>query len=253
MILNMKDLRNRLELSILVADRVFLIGHHSPDFDAIGACIGLHELVNHYGKDAFIIVDDDPLRIEPGVKKIIDENYEKYHMISKKKSFSLIDSNSLLIVVDANKDYMISVGDSLNKFEKIFVIDHHEEGEGTILTEDSYISLEASSACEIVTRILNGHRMSVKELENQKELINKLIDYENYKESEYLSKQGRNLPLYIIGLATLTIACRYENKMSEVLFGMLLAVSIIANITYVVLLIKTIVRHEEVKKKIKNK
>ena len=104
-----------------------------------------------------------------------------------------------------------------------------------------------------ITEILNGHRMSVKELENQKELINKLIDYENYKESEYLSKQGRNLPLYIIGLATLTIACRYENKMSEVLFGMLLAVSIIANITYVVLLIKTIVRHEEVKKKIKNK
>ena len=41
--------------------------------------------------------------------------------------------------------------------------------------------------------------------------------------------------------------------MPEVLFGMLLAVSIIANITYVVLLIKTMVRHEEVKKKIKNK
>ena len=102
-----------------------------------------------------------------------------------------------------------------------------------------------------ITEILNGHRMSIKELENQKELIDKLIDYENYKESEYLSKQGKIFPLYILGIATLTIACRYENNMPEVLFGMLLAISIISNISYLILLIKTMVRHEEIKKKLK--
>ena len=41
-----------------------------------------------------------------------------------------------------------------------------------------------------ITEILNGHRMNIKELENQKELIDKLIDYENYKESEYKTKQA---------------------------------------------------------------
>ena len=102
-----------------------------------------------------------------------------------------------------------------------------------------------------ITEILNGHRMSIKELENQKELIDKLIDYENYKESEYLSKQGKIFPLYILGIATLTIACRYENNMPEVLFGMLLAISIISNISYLILLIKTMVRHEKIKKKLK--
>lgn len=101
-----------------------------------------------------------------------------------------------------------------------------------------------------VTEILNGHKMSIKELENQKELIDKLIDYENYKESVYLSKQGKLVPLYIIGHATLTIACRYEYNMPEVLFGMLLAISIISNITFVIFLVKNMVRYEEIKKKL---
>lgn len=101
-----------------------------------------------------------------------------------------------------------------------------------------------------ITEILNGHRMSIKELENQKELIDKLIEYENYKESVYLSKQGKLFPLYIIGLATLTVACRYEYNMSEVLFGILLAVSIISNITFVILLVKNMVKNEEIKKKL---
>ena len=101
-----------------------------------------------------------------------------------------------------------------------------------------------------IIEILNGHRMSIKELENQKELIDKLIDYENYKESVYLSKQGKLVPFYIIGLATLTVACRYEYNIPEVLFGMLLAVSMISNITFVILLVKNMVRHEEIKKKL---
>lgn len=101
-----------------------------------------------------------------------------------------------------------------------------------------------------ITEILNGHRMSIKELENQKELIDKLIDYENYKESVYLSKQGKLVPLYIIGLATLTLARKYENSIPEVLFGILLAVSMISNITFVILLIQNMVRYEEIKKKL---
>ena len=32
-----------------------------------------------------------------------------------------------------------------------------------------------------ITEILDGHKMSIKKLENQKELIDILIEYENYK------------------------------------------------------------------------
>ena len=95
--------------------------------------------------------------------------------------------------------------------------------------------------------------MNVKELENQKELIDKLIDYENYKESEYKTKQAKIIPLYIIGYATLIMVNRYENTMEEVIIGMLLATSIISNIAALILMLKNMVRHEEIKKKINNK
>lgn len=126
-------------------------------------------------------------------------------------------------------------------------ISHWENGRR--LPDISLLKLLSEEFEVSITEILNGHKMSIKELENQKDLIDKLIDYENFKESEYLSKQGRLVPLYILGFITLSITCKYENNMSEVLVGMLLTVSIISNMTFVVFLIKNMVRYEEIKKK----
>lgn len=126
-------------------------------------------------------------------------------------------------------------------------ISHWENGRR--LPDISLLKLLSEEFEVSITEILNGHKMSIKELENQKDLIDKLIDYENFKESEYLSKQGKLVPLYILGFITLSITCKYENNMSEVLVGMLLTVSIISNMTFVVFLIKNMVRYEEIKKK----
>ena len=127
-------------------------------------------------------------------------------------------------------------------------VSHWEKGRR--LPDISLLKLLSEVFEVSITEILDGHKMSIKELENQKELIDKLIEYENYKESGYLKKQGKIVPLYIIGHGALTIACRYEYNIPEVLFGMLLAVSIISNITFVILLIKNMVRYEEIKKKL---
>lgn len=126
-------------------------------------------------------------------------------------------------------------------------ISHWENGRR--LPDISLLKLLSEEFEVSITEILNGHKMSIKELENQKDLIDKLIDYENFKESEYLSKQGKLVPLYILGFITLSITCKYENNMSEVLIGMLLTVSIISNMTFVIFLIKNMVRYEEIKKK----
>ena len=137
--------------------------------------------------------------------------------------------------------------------DKLYVTDravYHWEN-GRRLPDISLLKM-LSEVFEIsIMEILNGHRMSIKELENQKELIDKLINYENYKESVYLSKQGKLVPLYIIGFITLAVACKYKYSMPEVLFCILLAVSMISNVTFVVLLVKNMVRHEEIKKKLK--
>ena len=149
-----KELQRKLESRIQKCSKVFIVGHNNPDFDSIGSAIGLSVLAEKYGKEVHIVVDDDELKIEPGVKKIMENEKEKYSFITKSKFLELKDKYSILIVTDTNKKSMISLGDSLESVETVFVLDHHSEGEDTIPTKNAYISGQLSSASELVARIL---------------------------------------------------------------------------------------------------
>ncbi len=153
---DLKELKSIIESEISKSSIVFITGHTSPDFDSIGACIGLQVLTDALGKKSYIIVDDEESKIEPGVKKIIDENREKFHIITNKEFKELYNPKATLIVADVNKDYMISVKDYLDAFRRIIVIDHHAEDENTIQTPYRFINLETSSACELVARLLTS-------------------------------------------------------------------------------------------------
>ena len=71
----------------------------------------------------------------------------------------MANSNSLLILTDVNKEDMISLGNDVYKFKKIITIDHHGENSKTVKTENKFIREDISSACEIVTAILNMNRI----------------------------------------------------------------------------------------------
>lgn len=158
MLESIKELRVTLEDEVKKCSRVFVVGHNSPDFDAIGSAIGLATFAENQGKKAYIIVDDEPSKIEPGVKKIIDANRTRFNIITKEEFLALTDPKTLLIVTDVNKKSMISVGDSLAQVGTIIVIDHHSTDEDTIETPNSHISLEASSASEITSRVLHSSK-----------------------------------------------------------------------------------------------
>lgn len=151
---NIKEFQNQLESEIRKSSKVFIIGHNQPDFDSIGSAIGLYELAAHFGKKAYIIVNDEETTLEPGVKKIMDENRSKFRFIKNAECNFLTDKKSILITTDVNKSDRISVGDRLTKFKSILVLDHHGEGPTTIKTTKKFITEEISSASEIVTRML---------------------------------------------------------------------------------------------------
>ena len=154
MISSVKDLHKRLSTEMKRSSNVFIVGHNSPDFDAIGSCIGLLTLAESLGKKAYIIVNDEESRIEPGVKRIIDENRSRFKIIKNDNFLRKVDAKSLLILTDVNKDTMISVGDYVSRCGKVMIIDHHTEDIHTIPTDDKYIRQDASSACEIVGKVL---------------------------------------------------------------------------------------------------
>ena len=88
----------------------------------------------------WLIVNDKEIRMEPGVKRIIDENRENFYFITNEQFLKLKDNKSLLIVTDVDKDYMISVKDYLDEMNSIVVVDHHAEDEHTINTDKKFIT-----------------------------------------------------------------------------------------------------------------
>ena len=64
----------RLEKSIKDADKVIILPHLYPDFDAIGSSIGLSVLASFFGKESYILIDDLETSINEKVLNIIKKN-----------------------------------------------------------------------------------------------------------------------------------------------------------------------------------
>ena len=152
---DVKKLREILELEIKNCSNVFVVGHNNPDFDSIGSAIGLARLVKEYNKAAYIIVDDLKLNLQSGIVTVMDSVKDEYKFIKKKDVDKLVSDKSLLLVTDVNKKSMISIGDMLDRFGDIVVMDHHTENEDSVITPYKFIDLGVSSASEVVTHILN--------------------------------------------------------------------------------------------------
>ncbi len=150
-----KELKAKLENEIKKSSQVFIIGHNEPDFDSIGSGIGLYCLAKYYKKSAYIIIDDDLSKLDPGVKMIMDDTSKKVKYIRKDKFLELVNSNSLLIMTDVNKLDRISISDSIDKVRKIIAIDHHYDMEERIPEEDKFITFDFSSASEIITSVFD--------------------------------------------------------------------------------------------------
>jgi len=158
-----KYIRDSVEQQIRKSSNVFLIGHKGPDFDSIGACMGMYELANALGKKAYIIVDeeipeDEETKIEPGAKKVIEENREKYQIIKPENVKFHLKERSILFVLDTNKKKKVSISNSLDMFKNVIILDHHMPDDNTIETPYTYISEDVSSASEMVARILFASR-----------------------------------------------------------------------------------------------
>ena len=155
----MKIIKDSVEQQIRKSSNVFLIGHKGPDFDSLGACIGLYELASSFGKKAYIVVDEEnPLnpetKIEPGAKRLIEESKDKYRFVKPEEVEALKNDRSILFVVDTNKKKKVSLSDHLDWFRSVIILDHHTEDENTIESTHKFISEDISSASEMVARIL---------------------------------------------------------------------------------------------------
>lgn len=139
------------------SDRVIIMGHKSPDMDAIGSSIGICKVAQINQKDAYIVVNFQD--IDTGVQRLVQEIRQHEQLLSRfigpETALEIATDKTLLVVVDTHKPGLLIEDRLLNKIDKVVVIDHHRRGEDFIENPLLvYMEPYASSTAELVTELL---------------------------------------------------------------------------------------------------
>jgi len=148
---------NQLTALMARADNVLIMGHRFGDFDSFGASIGIARLSLLCGVKPNIAVDLRDKNIAPCIE-MMQQNPEYQNMfVDNADGLDLVSPDTLLVLVDHNTPARAQFADIASKVKKIAVVDHHRSGVALHESIDiSYIEPSASSACELVTEMLES-------------------------------------------------------------------------------------------------
>ena len=152
-----------LEELIANSDNVIIMGHTNSDIDSIGSALGVYRIAKTLKKDAYVVSQTTGTSLDVFLNDIkqIDEYNEI--LIERDKALSLINSNSLLVIVDTQKENYVDCPELLSKTDKIAIIDHHRKGTDYIKNSMlTFHEVYASSACELVTELIEYSEQEVK-------------------------------------------------------------------------------------------
>jgi c-di-AMP phosphodiesterase-like protein len=138
---------------IAQADRVLIMGHKNPDFDAFGSAAAMYRMVFANGKSADIVVGSDTKAIET----VTDKAHQSgaYSFVTAKDAAAKITPQTLLIVVDTAVPSIAENPELIEKCDKVVVIDHHRKSENYIEKAAlTFLEPGASSTSELVCEIL---------------------------------------------------------------------------------------------------
>ena len=137
-------------------DMVLVMGHRMPDADSFGAVVGIYRIAQTLGRKVHIVLNEVTPAIQPMVALFKNNpDYEEDMIIGNQQAIEAAGSNTVLIVVDVNKPALTECPDLLRFCKSVVVLDHHRQGTETIENATlSYVEPYASSACEMVSEIL---------------------------------------------------------------------------------------------------
>ena len=144
-----------LEQIITESENVIVMGHTNTDIDSIGSALGIYRLAKSLEKEVYIVNTMSGLSIDSFIETLKNEEEYKNIFLNKAEALNKVTEDTVLVVVDTNKNNYVEVPELLEETNKIVVIDHHRKSpefiENTILT---FHEVYASSAAELVTEIL---------------------------------------------------------------------------------------------------
>lgn len=141
---------------ITVKDKIFVMGHQLTDVDSFGAAIGIYRAANALEKRAYIVINEVSASLKP-LYTAYENNpdYPERLFLNSAEALELADESSMVVVVDTNRPGMTECEELLHVAKTIVVLDHHRQSSDNIDNALlSYIEPYASSACEMVSEVL---------------------------------------------------------------------------------------------------
>ncbi len=146
---------NHLASTISSSSNVIVMGHSNPDFDSIGACIGVAALCMYLGVEVKIVIDTENENFKACTAKLKQYSDYKSIFIDGVAGLGECSFSTLLIVVDANNFSILEAPEIAENSFRTAIIDHHikkqEFKEAPLI---QYIDPSASSASELISEIL---------------------------------------------------------------------------------------------------
>ena len=140
------------------SDKIIVMGHRRPDFDAIGACVGIYTFAKFLNKECYIILNESDQ--DETIQKVMFEIDSQDEQLSKAfvdsdEAWELMTPQTTLIVVDTSDASRVIDAAILSKANRKVIIDHHRRGEDIITNPLlTYIEPYASSASELIAELI---------------------------------------------------------------------------------------------------
>ncbi len=170
-------------------DKVIIMGHRLADVDSFGAAVGIYRIAQALDRKAHIVLNEVSNTMQPLVDLFKNNpEYDEDMIIGSGQAIEMAGSNAVLVVVDVNKPTITECPELLKVCKSIVVLDHHRQGAETIENATlSYVEPYASSACEMVSEILQyiGENIKIRTEEADCMYSGIMIDTNNF-----MSKTG---------------------------------------------------------------
>lgn len=146
---------NQLTAMMARADNVLIMGHRYGDFDSFGACVGLCSLARRCGARANIAVDLHDANLQPCIRMMRTVGAYAQTFVDAGEALSLVKQDTLLIIADVNTLARTQFPNLADRVQTIVIVDHHRKIDKVDdKVKLSYVEPSASSACELVTEML---------------------------------------------------------------------------------------------------
>ena len=146
---------NALDSLIQDSSRVLVMGHRFSDMDSIGAAVAICRMARKYGVRVNIVANTEKTSAKQLVELLRGTPEYKDAFISGQEALLHADSKTLLVVVDTNRPEQVEDTGLLQSCNRVAVIDHHRRAATYIENAAlSFVEPSASSACELMTEIL---------------------------------------------------------------------------------------------------